>query len=52
MKILIQETAGSLPLGGNWEYVCDVNAVILEQASRRVSLLLKLFTFGQGNNLM
>lgn len=31
--MLMQETVGSVPLGGNLEYVCYVNASILDKES-------------------
>lgn len=31
--MLMQEIVGSVPLGGNWEYVCYVNASILDKKS-------------------
>lgn len=46
-KLLMQETLGSVPLGGNCEYVCYVNAPILNKKSFFAEI-----TFSQGNDFL
>lgn len=43
----MQETLGSVPLGGNCEYVCYVNAPILNKKSFFAEI-----TFSQGNDFL